>query len=228
MRKEEKILAAYNRNPVPGISASMITGDMDGIHLERDGLSVNIYTNGTMQMPSLLGEKTDLTHECVLREKDMALYKVAKAIAGDFKILAAREESPVSFLFPITYDKKAVDERIKDWEENTGFLVGSMSESLRADFYNEIVDTGGNDILLATDKEIAVWFEKNHVSLFRRGTITVDVYEGKRQVVVSTVKYEEGEKVTAASTFDLDAGFSITKDAVMDVVTEFITGGPEQ
>ena len=198
MKKELKVLRAYEKNPVTGITAELIE---NGIHFEYLDFMIDVHTDGTVSRPNFGHYSTKTIMDFL--EKNItykSLYELVKTVLNDFKILALREECTESLIFGNRYDEEHTENRIKEWEESTGQLV-LLTEEQKTAMYNDIIC----DTAYATTAEITTWLQDNNIPFIHTGKITVIVDSKERAIVVDSNigKLDGTENVHTAYTFGL-------------------------
>lgn len=217
MKREHKMYKAYQKNPVPGITAEVV---MNGICFKSEHeqyLQVIVYVDGTIQTPS--GIYASVTDLGVMKKADKEMYKLVETVANDFKIMELRESCTNSLIYENSYDAEAVDNRMKDWEDTTGCLV-CLSEEQKAAIFNELI----YGTLFATTAEITGWLYKNHIPAIRAGKVSVTVDKADRTIMVDIHidKYDGGDSLDQVRTFIIeeDAGLTAQFDNAMSVVCD--------
>ena len=184
MRHEVKLFQAYCKNPVEGITATIISGEENGIQFKAEYppcTCINVYTDGSIRIPGYYPRTLGLVMQRI-EQDDPKLFKLVRTVANDFKILELKENCPESLLLENRYSEQAVNAKLRIWEKETGRVV-YLDANQKDDFYKEVISSES----AITVPQITGWLQDNNISYLKTGHVTITIDSDKREISLYAV-----------------------------------------
>lgn len=222
MNYVEEIIKVYEKNPLEGVTANAMV-NTDGIIFRKNGLVVNIYTNGNLTVYANQHEYTENDAPAYLAAKHPDIWDIVQKVKTDFFITKmCRDGLYESFLFPdlLNCEEEKVDAVVSGWKEHMGYDVCLSKEQKRAFYWKFFVVGRKNEVKDFEVDEVSQWLSENHIRMIKTGTfiIKLTIKDGIVSAALNTDRRNDVENIRLSDYADAGQCFENILKFVSDKI----------